>query len=376
MSMFSRHVSKRLSAYCNKETDSDESRRIAEHLVACGRCRAEYEQIELGTRLAARLPMEIAPEEIWTEVQRLVAQHQTQPQAAMQRGWWTGSFQLAAVAAVLVLALAAGIIWYRSGDINTRRERSRLPEDSAASNASWAVEESTSGANGPVKKRRLAVGGAFETSSDTTARVSVGEIGHVDLEPNTRVRLIEAQETEHRLALDRGTLHATISAPPRIFFVDTPSAEAIDLGCAYTLKVDDQGRSFLHVTSGWVALVRDGVESYVPMGAMCQTRPPYGPGTPYFEDASAAFVDALARFDFETGASEQLTVLLAQARDKDTFTLWHLLQRVDDQDRRAVLNRMIALVGLPKGVTRAGIMRRDQAMLDLWKDELDPIWFQ
>jgi hypothetical protein len=170
-------------------------------------------------------------------------------------------------------------------------------------------------------------------------------------------------------------MHAKISAPPRLFFVDTPSAEAIDLGCEYTLEVDDLGRSFLHVTSGWVELVGHGREAYVPIGAMCQTRPGTGPGTPYFADATSDFTEALEKFDFESVGEEAFNTVLSDSRPRDTFTLWHLLSRVEGEQRSRVLERMIKLVGLPKGVTRKGVMRLNQEMLDTWKDELDTVWF-
>ena len=65
----------------------------------------------------------------------------------------------------------------------------------------------------------------------------------------------------------RGTIHARIWAPPRFFFVNTPSAVAIDLGCEYTLQVDDAGAGLMRVTPGWVGFESDGRESFVPEGA-------------------------------------------------------------------------------------------------------------
>ena len=43
--MFSRHVNRELSAYCQGELSAEESRRVAEHLLACDRCRPEFEEI-------------------------------------------------------------------------------------------------------------------------------------------------------------------------------------------------------------------------------------------------------------------------------------------------------------------------------------------
>jgi hypothetical protein len=220
------------------------------------------------------------------------------------------------------------------------------------------------------------VGEWLETDSASRAKINVADIGQVDIGPNSRVRLVGTRSTEHRLALERGRLHAMISAPPRLFIVETPSATAVDLGCSYTLEVDDRGRSILHVTSGWVALERKGRESIVPAGAVCVTEPGKGVGTPYFDDASASFRDALSRLDFRNGGAKALGVVLSEAREYDTLTLWHLLYRVRGAERARVYDRLAALIAPPKGVTREGVLRLDKGMLDLWKQGLEWAWFE
>jgi hypothetical protein len=37
---------------------------------------------------------------------------------------------------------------------------------------------------------------------------------------------------------------------------------------------------------------------------------------------------------------------------------------------------MIELVGLPKGISRDATLKLDPGTLEMWKDELDTIWFQ
>src|SRR6185369_1994785 len=111
--------------------------------------------------------------------------------------------------------------------------------------------------------------------------------------------------------------------------------------------------------------------------AACETRPGIGPGTPYFEDAAAAFREALKKVDFDQDAaarSAALTALLDQARVRDTLTLWHLLARVEGEDRVHVYEKMAALVPPPPGVTREGVLRLDQQMLDTWKNTLESTW--
>ncbi|MFO0983420.1 MAG: FecR domain-containing protein [Planctomycetota bacterium] len=217
---------------------------------------------------------------------------------------------------------------------------------------------------------QLAKGQWLVTDASSRAEIAVGAIGRVEVEPNTRVRLVDTRLTEHRMELSRGTMHARIWAPPRLFFVNTPSAEAIDLGCAYTLRVDDAGQTHLLVTYGYVALNLNGRESRVPTGAACETRPGIGPGTPHFEDASEALRAALAKIDFERGATAEVATVLAEARPRDSLTLWHLLTRVARADRGPVYDRLAVLSPPPPGVTRAGILDLDEHMLTAWQQEL------
>ena len=59
--MFSKHVTKDISAYCHGELSSEESKRFAEHIISCVRCRSKFEEIKLGIRLAEQLPTLTAP---------------------------------------------------------------------------------------------------------------------------------------------------------------------------------------------------------------------------------------------------------------------------------------------------------------------------
>ena len=63
--------------------------------------------------------------------------------------------------------------------------------------------------------------------------------------------------------------------------------------------------------------------------------------------------------------------MLDQARPRDTLTLWHLLARVNGEDRVRVYDKMAAFVPPPPGVTREGVLALDQQMLDTWRNELE-----
>jgi hypothetical protein len=227
-----------------------------------------------------------------------------------------------------------------------------------------------------VREDRLRVGEWIETRA-ARARLSVGrtgdEIGEVQLEPLTRVGLVDPGERRHRLSLARGVMHATIWAPPGDFVVDTPSAVAVDMGCRYTLEVDATGAGLLRVEAGWVGFEHRGLQSLVPAGAMCATRTGVGPGTPHFETASTAFAQALQALDFGPPGETRHAALervLAEARPRDALSLWHLLARLDGKNRGRVFDRLKQLVPPPDVVTREGILRGERAMRERWWDEL------
>ena len=221
---------------------------------------------------------------------------------------------------------------------------------------------------------KLHVGQTIVTNSDSRASLSQADLGEIRIDPDSRVRLVQTDANRKRIQLDVGTIHAAIWAPPGTFVVDTPSAVAIDLGCAYTLHVSPDGSGELHTTYGWVGFHLHGRDSFIPAGAMCSTRPELGPGIPYFEDATPAFRDAIAQFDSSPENSSErgaaIASILSEARAQDALSLWHLLWRATAAERIHVYARFAELVPPPKGVTRAGVLNLDQSMLDLWWNSL------
>ena len=193
------------------------------------------------------------------------------------------------------------------------------------------VGETLLGASG-----RLRVGQWLETDDSSRAVILVGDIGHVDVQPGTRIRLVRARSTDHRLALARGAIFAKVDAPPRLFFVEMPAGVAVDLGCAYALEVDSSGDGLIHVSAGYVELQWSGRRSIVPLGFAARTRPGAGPGVPFAADAPEALRRALEAYDFGNGGAPAVRRALTAARPEDAVSLWHLLARVDPALRSAV----------------------------------------
>jgi len=291
---------------------------------------------------------------------------------SQRRRFWQAfsSPQFVAAAAVLLVGATIGVLWLKSRtakfDPATAWEVARVEGSPQVGQQKIDVVQGTG---------KLGLGQVLETDNTSRAVMRFEATGEIEVEPGTRLRLLKNSSGIKRLSLERGTIHATIWAPPGEFVVDTPSAVAVDLGCVYTLHVDDSGNGLLRTTLGWVGFKLGDRESFIPAGAVCATKKQTGPGTPYFEDASEAFRNALTKLDAGGSVTDgdhaaALGIVLSQSRKRDALTLWHLLARVPESDRGRVYDRLAQLVPAPVGVTRDGILRLDSQMLDLWWNEL------
>jgi len=330
------HISELLAAYADGELGVEERARAEAHLAECSECRTELDAVRLGIEAVGVLPLVAAPDLIWKSIDAELARRQ-------RRQFTTRALAIAAG----LLVVAAGV-WQWQRTAGPHWEVAGLP----------GVE-------------RVRAGEWMDTGSGA-ARVTIGTIGAVDVRSNSRVRMLAAKAGEQRLTLDRGEIHAKITAPPRLFFVETGAGTAIDLGCEYDLACDREGNGYLRVLQGWVSYERDGRESLVPAGASCRTRAGRVPDTPSFDDATAAFKVALEGFDAN---GQRLEALLSAARSKDTLTLWHLLSRAaNDADRLRVFTRMLSFGPLPSGVSREAVLSLDKEALRKWREELAWTW--
>lgn len=365
--MSTAHPHHLIEDYLDDLLDAVARREVEDHLAACATCRADYSaRRDLLAALQA-LPVHEEPSrDLWPEI---AAQLTPSPAAGRSTErtyllkdrtakqtrkpvaprWWTG------IAAVILLLIAIGLFAYE-----------RQPDAPG-----WAVTSLDGtpriATKGMAKQATLHEGEWLETDAISRAQLDVADIGHVEVAPNTRLQLRRTAKDDQRMALTEGEIEAFIWAPPRLFFVETPAALAVDLGCAYTLKVDSTGTSLLHVTSGYVQLEYEDRETVVPAGAMSFARPGYGPGTAFDQKATPLFKAALLRYDFE-GAKDALPTILAEARATDALSLWQLLQKADHPAR--VYDRLTALIEPPAGTTRQGVLGGDEAMLAAWERHL------
>lgn len=124
--------------------------------------------------LREHLPLVKAPESVWNAIETAMQEDRQRARRPVFR--WPMVF----AAAAAIFCLAAGIYWFGSRQT-----------------------------------------GWIETSASARATLRIGDRGSVEMGPYTRLRVVADREDQHRLMLARGTIFAKITAPPRLFFVDT-----------------------------------------------------------------------------------------------------------------------------------------------------------
>src|SRR6185369_17592417 len=174
--MFLRHVTKYISAYCHGELSSEQSKQFAEHLIACAKCRAKFEEVKLGIKLAEQLPRLSAPDHLWSDIEPLLVK-QT-PHATPV--FWKWQSKVAA-AAVLLLVASLGAFWiYKTRSSREVQKPSWLVKRLDGAPRIGSAQISSNG--------QLAIGEWLETDGSSRAQIDVASIGNVDIAENSRVR--------------------------------------------------------------------------------------------------------------------------------------------------------------------------------------------
>lgn len=217
----------------------------------------------------------------------------------------------------------------------------------------------------------LPVGGQLDTGAHE-ASLSIADIGWAQLGRDTRVRLDRTDRERHQLSLERGHLHARVTAPPRLFAVATKHTEVVDLGCEYTIDVDDAGAGEICVHSGLVELgTKSGAVVTAPEGSCAAILAGQKPGLPHVKEVSAELAAAIHAYERgEPGARDRL---LAAATDRDAITL--IAAAAIDPQPAAVLGRLMELSPPPDAEISVESALAKPEHFATWKKDVLEVYF-
>jgi ferric-dicitrate binding protein FerR (iron transport regulator) len=221
----------------------------------------------------------------------------------------------------------------------------------------------------------LPIGQWLETTGDDArASLTIANIGQIAIHGAAKLRIAQMGPTQQRLELASGAISAKVTAPPRLFIVDTPSSSAVDLGCEYELSTDHSVGTTLKVTRGAVSLESKRGALYVPA-----TFSVTGDGLPVYEHATMKVRLSAAAVGNEdllrpSGDPMRLPVrpnvqaLTDAAGPDDRVTLWNAINRTDGNDRAALVAKLEELAPLPDPALHAKVLAGDADAMDIWLD--------
>lgn len=273
--------------------------------------------------------------------------------------WITAGIAALTAAAVLVLFLRRG---GEPGPTCGGVDGFAFRTQGAGAGASCAAAPGTGGT--PVAQGVLPVGGVLDTGPDRV-EMEIADIGFAQLAPQTRVRLTRTDQNRHELHLERGQMHAKVNAPPRLFAVTTPSTSVVDLGCEYTIDIDERGAGSITVQDGMVELASTADAIVVaPAGTEAHLLAGQKPSLPVATSAKAELRAAVAAYE-QSGAIDDV---LSRATETDAITVVNLaVLRADLRPR--ILARLAELVAPPEGVTVESAAATP-AHLARWRDDV------
>jgi hypothetical protein len=258
--------------------------------------------------------------------------------------------------AASILALVAAAVWLAMRDA--------------------AAERTTYEVQGLADVERAGAGESLATGPDRSARVVIGSLGSVQVEPGSRLRIEDAGERRHELFLERGAVRASIFARPGEFRIGTPAGLSIDLGCVYELRVDDEGVSHMSVELGRIAFEAAGRRIVVPAGSRSEASERGGVRVPVLEGAPDELVAAIRRLETAEEPDEaDLRAIGECDLRRHSVSLWHLYRFAPSRKVVDVLlGRLTQAYPLPEGADDARLVARDAELLDRWQEEVDDDW--
>ena len=210
----------------------------------------------------------------------------------------------------------------------------------------------------------------IQTNNVSRAELVIADIGKIIIEPNTKVYFVKGSDGNNRINVEYGTINADMNSNGKTFFVEMPSAVATDNGGKYTMTIDSLGDGFVFVKSGKVDVESPNRAAIVPAGNIVLTKKNIGVGTPFNENSSPKFRNALFSYDFGKCNDACVAILLNAAKMSDAVTLVNLMPNVDKEYSDKVYTKLANFVPPPSNINTDSIPFIDEEKLNQWIDKI------
>ena len=211
-------------------------------------------------------------------------------------------------------------------------------------------DEISTGANSQVKiktsPKRIIIGNNFTRISRSSIEKNLG------------------------LEIKKGKLSIFSEDDANVFKIILSGADIYDLGSESTINVINESNFIVTCNLGYIEMENGDEYSLLNERSECSSTNEHV-GIPYRIDAPDAVRKMIKLFWNNLNNKAYIQNLLNILKFEDGITLWNLLRRVNDDNRRFVFKRMVEYFPLPKNISKDAILALDELALRNWLDLIE-----
>jgi len=155
-----------------------------------------------------------------------------------------------------------------------------------------------------------------------------------------------------------------------VFKIILSGADIYDLGSEATINVINESNFIVTCKLGYIEMENGDEYSLLNERSECSSTKEHV-GIPYRMDAPDSVRKMVRLLSNNLNNKSFIQNLLNILKFEDGITLWNLLRRVNDDNRRFVFKRMVEYFPLPKNISKEVIQSLDELALRNWLDLIE-----
>ncbi len=212
-------------------------------------------------------------------------------------------------------------------------------------------------------------GDAVETNPNSSAEITIPEIGKIEVYPSTIISKMGAKNTAK---LKSGSIKIDFKNARSSFKILLPVGIIEDyyLGSSYSVEFNREGYAVISVKDGWLSATYRDVEMILAEEFSVEYKSSLGFGIPYHKSASEELIDMFGQVTFNNNENS-VNSILNMATQKDALSLWNLLQRVKTSSKQNIYDKLYELIPHPDEISPSDMLRLDKDKLLLWLENIE-----
>jgi len=215
-------------------------------------------------------------------------------------------------------------------------------------------------------------GEVIKTGESSSAKLVIQKGGTLKIYSNTSFKRLD---DEYSGVLRYGKIKVNTEGAREKLTLQIPSTIIKDLyiGSQYYVEVDDRGNSQISLKRGWLQIDSGDDEIIIPQKYKLNILNGFGAGVPYYRKAKPEYITLLDEYLFSGKKDVMLNAIIEASTEKETITLWNLLQRVNPGQREMVYNKLLELAPHSNVLTKEDVLKLDPDKMQIWFDEIKQI---